>query len=68
MQTAKKNSPSKNSPQLLQLTGVQGRSQDFFRGTHNSPNHFAPPPPPKKKTFLDLRFGYVVSLTVFFCI
>ena len=31
----------------------QGRSQDFFRGTHNSPNHFAPqpppPPPPKKR-------------------
>ena len=31
----------------------QGRSQDFFRGTHNSPNRFAPPPPSPKKNFLD---------------
>ena len=34
----------------------QGRSQDFFRGTHNSPNSFPPPrpppPPPKKKDSL----------------
>ena len=30
--------------------------------------HPPPPPPRKKKTFLDLRFGYVVSVTVFFCI
>ena len=29
----------------------QGRSQDFFRGTHNSPNRFAPLPPLQKKTF-----------------
>ena len=41
-----------------QLQNVcQGRSQDFFRDTHNSPNHFAPPPPPpppppEKKLFL----------------
>ena len=34
----------------------QGRSQDFFRGTHNSPNHFAPPStlhPRPPKNFLD---------------
>ena len=53
-----------------QLQNVcQGRSRDFFRDTHNSPNHFAPPPPPpEKKLFLIKDFGYAVSLTVFFCI
>ena len=51
---------------------MQGRSQDFFRGTRNSPNRFAPslrpPPPEEKKTttaFPNYRFGYVVSLRVF---
>ena len=64
------------------LCYLQGRSQDFFRGTHNSPNRFAPhpqlpqPPPPitttttttTNKSFLDKKFVYVVSLTVFFCL
>ena len=44
------------------LCYLQRRSQDFLRGTHNSPNRYAPPSPPIK------RFGYVVSLRVFFCL
>ena len=53
---------------------MQGRSQDFFRDTRNSPNRFAPslrPPPPEEKkqqqqpSLIIYRFGYVVSLRVF---
>ena len=34
---------------------LQGRSKDFFRGTHNFPNHFAPrttPLPPQKTSLI----------------
>ena len=34
----------------FQILLAQGRSQDFFRGTRNSPNRFAPSPRRKKTT------------------
>ena len=55
------------------LCYLQRRSQDFLRGTHNSPNRFAPlpptppPPPPPIKTFL-IKGLAMLSLRVFFCL
>ena len=55
------------------LCYLQRRSQDFLRGTHNSPNRFAPlppyPPPPRPpiKTFL-IKGLSMLSLRVFFCL
>ena len=53
------------------LCHLQGRSQDVFRGTHNSPNRFAPvtpyplpPPPPPIKTFL-IKGLAMLSLSLF---
>ena len=46
---------------------IQGRSQDLFRGTHNSPNapnpirHLPPPPPPPMSPKMEVT----VSLSVF---
>ena len=46
------------APEIQRETVLnQGRGQDFFRGTHNSPNSFAlprPPPPPKKIPWLKI--------------
>ena len=47
----------------------QGRSQDFFRGTHKSLCTLLPKPQKPKKNFLDYRFSNVVSpKSFFFCI